>query len=116
MAGGGDGGIRTLETGYPVWFLSRELVSATHPRLRKKGAYSERYGGHQGCFYRQCAVEQKLADKSGPGFDWPRNPLDSRHIHCRNGCMVTGGHGNCHRDPVRRASAARHDARKEHGV
>ena len=33
-AGGGDGGIRTLDTRYQVWLLSRELVSATHPRLR----------------------------------------------------------------------------------
>ncbi len=32
--GGGDGGIRTLDTRYQVWLLSRELVSATHPRLR----------------------------------------------------------------------------------
>ena len=31
---GGDGGIRTLDTRYQVWLLSRELVSATHPRLR----------------------------------------------------------------------------------
>ena len=51
--GGGDGGIRTLDTRYQVWFLSRELVSATYPRLRiaaalqilqvgeAKGAYNE---------------------------------------------------------------------------
>ena len=36
--GGGDGGIRTLDTRYQVWFLSRELVSATHPRLRTQAA------------------------------------------------------------------------------
>ncbi len=34
--GGGDGGIRTLDTPIEVWFLSRELVSATHPRLRTR--------------------------------------------------------------------------------
>ena len=36
--GGGDGGIRTLDTPIEVWFLSRELVSAPHPRLRTQAA------------------------------------------------------------------------------
>lgn len=30
---GGDGGIRTREGAFAPWLLSRELVSATHPRL-----------------------------------------------------------------------------------
>ena len=36
---GGEGGIRTLDTRICVWFLSRELVSATHPPLLDCGVH-----------------------------------------------------------------------------
>ena len=79
--GGGDGGIRTLDTAVAVWLLSRELVSAAHPRLRitAEAAYNE------GLAMRQAIVWGYSNDLSGAQYTLgsARKRLASARVHCR---------------------------------